>query len=363
MTEQDQRLGRDDGAVTTPPQPESFPAPGQASYISPPGVSRRRESGAGGEGSPRGRGPLLPDLGEGPESGQGSSHRLRPARAGPPGFRFPALALPQPQKPTHRHHNKGGDAAATPGWEDWGTTVGLAARPLAEQRARPPVPVGAAREQAAGWKRWGCLEVLLTLVRQLVELRHLERAAPLFQRLPAAVHCGAETVFAREVRMRSSLPAAPRRTAPATAGGGRPGSARARPGRGAPSGAAPRPCAPSTAGGRRQEGRSERPVSRRPCPGPAPERGGRRAGSQVPPAPLPARAARPLRGSLPARGSRLALQLRELQAVCSQWGKGGKVGGKPGRAEAGQGGGTCGPGAGKEALRAGSRYPGGSTRS
>lgn len=67
-------------------------------------------------------------------------------------------------------------------------------------------------------EEWGCFEVLLTLIRQLVELRHLERAAPLFQRLPAAVHCGAETVFAREVRMRSSLPAAQRGVAPAAAG-------------------------------------------------------------------------------------------------------------------------------------------------
>lgn len=256
-----------------------------ARRLSAPGERCRRRGQ-----SPRPGAPVaLPRLGA--RIGPGEQPPPPPRTGGAPGFRFPALALPQPQKPTHRHHNKGGDAAATPGWEDWGTTVGLAVRPLAEQRARPPVPVGAAREQAAGWKRWGCLEVLLTLVRQLVELRHLERAAPLFQRLPAAVHCGAETVFAREVRMRSSLPAAPRRTAPAAAGGGRPGSARASPGRGAPSGAAPRPSAPSTAAGRRQEGRSERPVSRRPCPGPAPERGGktRELPSPAGPAPGPRR--------------------------------------------------------------------------
>lgn len=133
--------------MTTPLQPEPFLAPGQASYISPPGVS---PCGASSAGSPRGRGPLFPYLGRGPEMGQGSSHSLRQARAGLPGFRFPALALPQPQKPTHRHHNKGGDAAATPGWEDQETTVGLAVNPLAGRRARPPVPACAAREQTAG---------------------------------------------------------------------------------------------------------------------------------------------------------------------------------------------------------------------
>lgn len=135
--------GAREGAGITPPQPEPFLAPGQASYISPPGVSPCGASSAG-------RGPLFPYLGRGPKLGQGSSHSLRRARAGLPGFRFPALALPQPQKPTHRHHNKGGDATATPGWEDQGSTVGLAVSPLAGRRARPPVLACTARELAAG---------------------------------------------------------------------------------------------------------------------------------------------------------------------------------------------------------------------
>lgn len=136
--------------------------------------------------------------------------------------------------------------------------------------------------------------MLLTLVRQLVELRHLERAAPLFQRLPAAVHCGAETVFAREVRMRSSLPAV-RRTAAllppllAEAGPAPPapalGGGAAEWGRASPLRSRPRP-------GRREGegGRAARPVSRRPYLGPAPERGesGESGAScSVPPGPAP----------------------------------------------------------------------------
>lgn len=116
---QDRIRGRDKKESCDHPLPSPSPSrPPKASYITPPGVSPRRASGAGGEDSPRGRRSLFPHRGRGPEPGQESSHRLRPARVGPPGFRFPALALTQPHKPIHRHHNKGGDAAATPGWKD-----------------------------------------------------------------------------------------------------------------------------------------------------------------------------------------------------------------------------------------------------
>ena len=149
--------------------------------------------------------------------------------------------------------------------------------------------------------------------------------------------------------MRSSLPAVRRSAAllpplPAEAGPAPPAPARgggaAEWGRASPLRSRPRP-------GRREGegGRAARPVSRRPYPGPAPERGesggsaGRAGGAARAavsrPARLPVRAARPLRGSLPARVSSLALQLRELQAVYSEWGKGGKVGRRPRPAEKG----------------------------
>ena len=64
----------------------------------------------------------------------------------------------------------------------------------------------------------GTFDAKMGSIKDRNGMSHLERAAPLFQRLPAAVHCGAETVFAREVRMRSSLPAAQRGVAPAAAG-------------------------------------------------------------------------------------------------------------------------------------------------
>lgn len=161
-------------------------------------------------------------------------------------------------------------------------------------------------------------------------------------------------------------PAAPRRVASRRARPGRPrraGRAAAAPrGRAAPR--RPRPGRSEEAGRPRREARRAPPL---PGPGAGARGGGwgGRASSRVPRAPLPARAARPLWGSLPARGPRPALQLRELQAVCSEWGRGGKeVGGRPGRAEAGRGGGTCGPGAGKEAFGDGSRCPrGADTRS
>lgn len=143
-------------ATPGPGSPSPAPAPrgpGRAGYITPPGVPPRRVSWAGGADGPRGPGAAPPPPGRGPESGRDSGPRLRRARAGPPGFRFPAPALTPPQKPAHRHHNKGGDAAATPGWEHRGSAAGLATGPLARRRARPPVPAGAARGRAAGGRR------------------------------------------------------------------------------------------------------------------------------------------------------------------------------------------------------------------
>lgn len=160
-----------------PPQP---PAPGPASYIRRRAACRRL-------GQPHARGPA-------------SGWEPPPPPPGPrraPGSRFPALALTPPQKPTHRHHNKGGNAGHT--WGGLRAAIGLAVRPRAQRRTRQPGPDGRPGGRRPAGR--GRFEVLLTLVRQLVELRHLERAAPLFQRLPAAVHCGAGTGFEREVRM------------------------------------------------------------------------------------------------------------------------------------------------------------------
>lgn len=53
---------------------------------------------------------------------------------------------------------------------------------------------------SGGRRRWGHGS-LLTLVRQLIELRHLERAAPLFQRLPGAVHSGGGDGALREAAL------------------------------------------------------------------------------------------------------------------------------------------------------------------
>lgn len=99
-----------------------------------------------------------------------------------------------------------------------------------------------------------------------------------------------------------------------------------------PSGAASRPStpAPSRAGGRGREAARTGPSRAAPARARRRSAGGAARAAVSRPGPLPARAALLLRGSLPARVSRLSLQLRELQAVYSEWGKGGKVGRRPG---------------------------------
>lgn len=218
MTGQDQRLGQT-GAVTTPAPARALPSPGAGELHNPAG--RRSAPGARcrrpGQ-SPRPGARPLPAR---PRARIGPGQRPPP----PPGTGWaPGLSVSGPGAPTtpetntdtitkaatRRQHRGGRTGGPRGGWQSARLPCGGQGRP-----SRPGPPRG---RRPAG--RGRCLEVLLTLVRQLVELRHLERAAPLFQRLPAAVHCGAETVFAREVRMRSSLPRGPasRRVAPAVAG-------------------------------------------------------------------------------------------------------------------------------------------------
>lgn len=60
---------------------------------------------------------------------------------------------------------------------------------------------GGAGAAAPGGRRRRRHGSLLTLVRQLIELRHLERAAPLFQRLPGAVHSGGGDGALREAAL------------------------------------------------------------------------------------------------------------------------------------------------------------------
>lgn len=182
--------------------------------------------------------------------------------------------------------------------------------------------------------------MLLTLIRQLVELRHLERAAPLFQRLPAAVHCGAETVFAREVRMRSSLPAAQRGVPPAAAGGGGPGSARSCLGRvyslvGPRLAPPPPPPAGPEGGGGRPRGQAHLAP---PLPGPG---AGARGGAARRELVCPARAlSRPARPSSSGARSRRAFRVSRCSCgncrlFIPSGEKEGRWGGGPGRLRSG----------------------------
>lgn len=177
-----------------------------------------------------------------------------------------------------------------------GNRGGLAAIPP----ARPPDSAGATSGQATGGKE-GCSETLLTLVRQLVELRHLERAAPLFQRLPAPVHCGAETVCEggsnEELAARGACSRQAVRLRPSLPGGGLRGCASTR----------------DRAGRRAGEAAPRGPVGA--------ERGGRGASPDA-----PARPRHPPRLPALAPGARPALRLRELQAVCFLRGAGGRPG-------------------------------------
>lgn len=344
-----------------PPRPEPFPAPGQAGYITCQASLRARRAVPAARTVPAAGGPSSPASARGRNRARGASHRLRPAQAGAPGFQFRPWRSHNPRNQhtdtitkaaTRRQHRGGTTRGPRRGWQ----SAHLAGR--GHGRPSRPVPPGGERPAGSG----GCFEVLLTLVRQLVELRHLERAAPLFQRLPAAVHCGAETVFAREVRMQSSLPAAPRRAAPAAAGGGGPAEGgRAPPapagggGAAGPSGASPlRP----RAGPREAAGRPRREARLAP-PGPGRGAGARGGG----PRELPSPAGPHSRPAPPApSGARSRLAVSVSRCGCGNCrlfgvGKGGKVGGRPGSPEAGQGGGTCGPRAGRAAPGAGWRYP------
>lgn len=113
-------------AATTLSPARDLLGPRTTSYITPSGVSPRQANGASGEDSPRGRGPLFPHRGPGPKQGQGSCHCLRLARAGPLGFRFPALALTHPRNQhtdtitkaaTRRQHRGGRTRGPRRGWQ------------------------------------------------------------------------------------------------------------------------------------------------------------------------------------------------------------------------------------------------------
>lgn len=143
---------------------------------------------AGDEDGARNWGPLFAHLSRRQQSLRESSRRLRQDRLDSRAFGFRRW---RSHNPRNRHTDTITKAATRRQRlsRKTGDRGGLAAIPSAPQSDS----AGATSGQATGGKE-DCSETLLTLVRQLVELRHLERAAPLFQRLPAPVHCGAETV-------------------------------------------------------------------------------------------------------------------------------------------------------------------------
>lgn len=134
------------------PLPSPRPSrPRTTSYITPSGVSPRQANGAGGEDSPRDRGPLFPHRGPGPKQGQGSCHCLRLARAGPLGFRFPALALTHPRNQhtdtitkaaTRRQHRGGRTRGPRRGWQS--------AHLLGRGHGRPSRPMQPGGKRQAG---------------------------------------------------------------------------------------------------------------------------------------------------------------------------------------------------------------------
>lgn len=181
------------GAVTHRIGAEARARGGAESQVPSPSPPGPRPAGelhnrAGSEDGARNRGPLFAHLSRGPQSLRESSRRLRQDRLDSRAFGFRRW---RSHKPRNRHTDTITKAATRRQRlsRKAGERGGLAAVPP----ARRPDAAGASPGRAAGGKE-GCSETLLTLVRQLVELRHLERAAPLFQRLPAPVHCGAETV-------------------------------------------------------------------------------------------------------------------------------------------------------------------------
>lgn len=136
---------------------------------------------------------------------------VRPPRPGRSAARSAQLRgrrgrAPEREPPTRRPPRAAARAGASPGTGDGGG--GGVAHSLGRRLGPPLRGETAARRrrtgggwpgrEAKGWRRHGSL---LTLVRQLIELRHLERAAPLFQRLPGAVHCGGGDGALREAAL------------------------------------------------------------------------------------------------------------------------------------------------------------------
>lgn len=124
------------------------------------------------------------------------SAHLRGQRGRAPGREPPpATLLAPPPGPGPRRGRVTAEVGGRPGRRGGGSGRRFAAR---RRRAGGGARGGWPGRGAKGWRRHGSL---LTLVRQLIELRHLERAAPLFQRLPGAVHCGGGDGALREAAL------------------------------------------------------------------------------------------------------------------------------------------------------------------
>lgn len=129
-----------------------------------------------------------------------------------------------------------GGGPGRPGCQGGGSGSGPAQRPRREGgseegrraggRARRGCPTGTRGRRERGHRS------LLTLVRQLIQLRHLERAAPLFQRLPGAGHSGGGDGAGRAAGARTGRGLCPRAVRGRTEGLARRarGRNRARPG-------------------------------------------------------------------------------------------------------------------------------------
>lgn len=145
-------------AVTTPSPAGARPGPRTGGLHNParrpsaPGERCRRR-----EQPPRPVAALPPPRPGAPRRARGAATASARQGLGPRAFGFRPWRSHNPRNQHSRHHNKGGDAAATPGWEDSGTTAGLAVSPPAPRRVGPPVRADAAQGQAAGGRRGGAL--------------------------------------------------------------------------------------------------------------------------------------------------------------------------------------------------------------
>lgn len=101
-----------------PSQPAPFAAPGPASYITRQASLRAGRAGQAARTVPAARGPSSPTSARGPSRAREAATAPAPHGPGPRAFGFRPWRSHNPRNQHTRHHNKGGDAAATPGWED-----------------------------------------------------------------------------------------------------------------------------------------------------------------------------------------------------------------------------------------------------